>query len=129
MKHAVGRKQVCGTKRRNQEFETEKVLENAVEPTAHLMSDAAKAFVAVGQKFAAHDTINHRAKEYVRGSVHANSAEGFSTCNRAPNAPDTRRRHRHPIEDCCLWMIKAAGIGEQTLRCPQISCAGPNAVL
>ena len=61
------------------EFETEKVLENAIEPTAHLMSDAAKAFVAVGQKFAAHDTINHRAKDYVRGSVHANSAEGFNS--------------------------------------------------
>ena len=58
------------------EFETKKVLENLVEPTAHLMSDVAKAFVAVGQKFAAHDTINHRAKDYVRGSVHANLAEG-----------------------------------------------------
>ena len=61
------------------EFETEKVLEKEVEQTAHLMSDAAKSLVAVGQKFAAHDTVNHRAKEYVRGSVHANSAEGFNS--------------------------------------------------
>ena len=118
MKHAVGRKQVCGTKRRNQEFETEKVLENAVEPTAHLMSDAAKAFVAVGQKFAAHDTINHRAKEYVRGSVHANSAEGFSTCNRAPNAPDTRRRHRHQIERLLSLDDKGGGYWRTNLEVP-----------
>ena len=61
------------------EFETEKVLEHAVKPTAHLMSDAAKAFCAVGQKFAAHDTVNHRARDYVRGGVHANSAEGFTS--------------------------------------------------
>jgi hypothetical protein len=61
------------------EFETEKVLETAVEPTAYLMSDAAKAIVAVGQKFAAHDTVNHRAKGYVRGAVHANLGDGFNS--------------------------------------------------
>ena len=61
------------------EFETEKVLEHEVEPLAHLMSDSAKAFIAIGQKFAAHETVNHRAKEYVRGCVHANSAEGFNS--------------------------------------------------
>ena len=61
------------------EFETEKVLGKEVEQTAHLMSDGAKALVAVGQKFAAHDTVNHRAKEYVRGTVHTNSVEGFNS--------------------------------------------------
>lgn len=61
------------------EFETEKVLEREIEPTAHLMSDGWKAFVAVGRKFTAHDTVQHAAQIYARGDVHANSAEGFNS--------------------------------------------------
>ena len=37
--------------------EVERVLEKEVEPAAHLMSDEWKAFVAVGQNFAAHETV------------------------------------------------------------------------
>jgi hypothetical protein len=58
--------------------EAERVLETAVDPDAHLMSDEWKAFVAVGGAFRAHDTVRHSQREYVRGSVHANSAEGFN---------------------------------------------------
>jgi hypothetical protein len=58
--------------------EVERVLEKEVAPTAHLMSDEWKAFVAVGQNFAAHETVQHGRREYVRGSVHANSVEGFN---------------------------------------------------
>ena len=53
--------------------EVERVLEKAIDPKAHLMSDQWKAFVAVGQQFAAHDTVQHARREYVRGPVHANS--------------------------------------------------------
>jgi hypothetical protein len=60
-------------------FEAERVLEKEVEPEAHLMSDEWKAFVAVGRSFAAHDTVQHSRQEYVRGDVHANSAEGFNS--------------------------------------------------
>jgi transposase-like protein len=31
----------------------------------------------VGADFSAHETVNHTAKEYVRGDVHTNSAEGY----------------------------------------------------
>ena len=58
--------------------EVERVLDKEVEPTAHLMSDEWKAFVAVGQNFAAHETVQHGRREYVRGPVHANSVEGFN---------------------------------------------------
>ena len=58
--------------------ETERILEKEVEPEAHLMSDEWKAFIAVGQGFAGHDTVSHSKHEYVRGSVHANSTEGFN---------------------------------------------------
>jgi ISXO2 transposase-like protein/transposase-like zinc ribbon protein len=58
--------------------EVERVLEKEVEPEAHLMSDEWKAFIAVGQNFAMHETVQHARREYVRGAVHANSAEGFN---------------------------------------------------
>ena len=58
--------------------EVERVLEKEVDATAHLMSDEWKAFVAVGPSFAAHETVRHGRREYVRGRVHANSVEGFN---------------------------------------------------
>jgi transposase-like protein len=61
------------------QFEAERVLETAVKPEAHLMSDEWTAFVALGQNFAAHETVQHRQQEYVRDDVHANSAEGFNS--------------------------------------------------
>ena len=60
-------------------IEAERVLDEDVESEAHLMSDEWKAFIAVGQRFAAHDTVQHSRQEYVRGQVHANSAEGFNS--------------------------------------------------
>jgi len=42
------------------------------------MSDGWKAFAALGGAFAAHDSVCHSEREYVRGLVHANSAEGFN---------------------------------------------------
>ncbi|MBK8176650.1 MAG: transposase [Rhodospirillales bacterium] len=45
----------------------------------HLMSDAWSTFAAVGQSFAAHDTVQHAKREYARGTVHANSVEGFNS--------------------------------------------------
>jgi hypothetical protein len=49
-----------------------------VDATAHLMSDQWKAFLSIGEAFAAHDTVRHSSREYARGSAHANSAEGFN---------------------------------------------------
>jgi transposase-like protein len=60
------------------EIEASLVLEDTVEPTAHLMSDEWKSFMSAGQGFAAHDTVCHSQKDFVRGIVHVNSAEGFS---------------------------------------------------
>jgi hypothetical protein len=60
------------------EIEASLVLEDTVEPTAHLMSDEWKSFMSAGQGFLAHDTVCHSRKDFVRGIVHANSAEGFS---------------------------------------------------
>lgn len=43
------------------EAEANRVLTEAVEPSAHLMSDEWKAFVSLGSAFAAHDTAHHKA--------------------------------------------------------------------
>lgn len=60
------------------EREAGRMLNDTVDPSAHLMSDEWKAFVSIGQAFAAHDTVRHSQREYARGPVHANSAEGFN---------------------------------------------------
>jgi hypothetical protein len=59
------------------EAEADRVLTEAVEPSAHLMSDEWKAFVSPGSAFAAHETVHHKAREYAGGPVHINSAEGL----------------------------------------------------
>jgi hypothetical protein len=38
-------------------------LDKAVEPPAHILSDEWKAFIAVGQTFAAHGMVRHSTQE------------------------------------------------------------------
>ena len=60
------------------EREVRRVLGENVDLSAHLMSDEWKSFVSIGEEFTAHDTVRHSDREYARGFVHANSAEGFN---------------------------------------------------
>jgi hypothetical protein len=60
------------------EREARRVLGATVDRSAYLMSDEWKSFLSVGEAFAAHDTVCHSEREYVRGGVHANAAEGFN---------------------------------------------------
>jgi transposase-like protein len=57
----------------------ERAAETQIEPHAHLMSDEAKAFMAIGESFAKHETVKHSSHEYVRDTVHVNSVEGFNS--------------------------------------------------
>ncbi|GIL01252.1 MAG: DDE transposase [Alphaproteobacteria bacterium] len=41
------------------------------------MTDEARHYVQIGPEFAAHGTVTHSEKEYVRGIVHTNTVEGF----------------------------------------------------
>jgi hypothetical protein len=89
--------------------EAERVLEAAVDPDAHLMSDEWKAFVAIGSAFfAAHDTVRHSQREYVRGSVHANSAEGFNDRVRA-RSPASSITSAPTMLTCILARSVSAG--------------------
>ncbi|HEX4172760.1 MAG TPA: IS1595 family transposase, partial [Acetobacteraceae bacterium] len=60
------------------EREAHRVLRENVDLAAQLMSDEWKSFVSIGQAFAAHDMVRHAGREYARGLVHANSAEGIN---------------------------------------------------
>ncbi len=48
-----------------------------VSAEANLMTDQAGMYNNVGKAFASHQTVNHSIKEYVRGSAHTNTVEGF----------------------------------------------------
>jgi hypothetical protein len=53
------------------------ILRRNAHRTSHLMSDDAKYYVEVGKEFADHHSVNHSAGEYVRGTVHTNTIEGY----------------------------------------------------
>jgi transposase-like protein len=52
------------------------VVENILRET-RLHTDESKLYTGSEHLFASHETVKHSAKEYVRGDVHTNSAEGY----------------------------------------------------
>jgi len=44
---------------------------------SRFMTDEANVYRGIGWNFASHGTVNHSAKEYVRGDVHSNTVEGY----------------------------------------------------
>jgi transposase-like protein len=52
------------------------VLEN-IDRESRLHTDESKLYHGAALHFASHETVKHSAKEYVRGDVHTNSAEGY----------------------------------------------------
>jgi transposase-like protein len=56
----------------------ERVLRERVDPAkTHLETDASSSYATFGGDFASHQTVDHKAGEYVRGIVSTNSAENF----------------------------------------------------
>jgi transposase-like protein len=54
-----------------------KIVLNNIYRETELNTDESGIYTAVGRKFAAHETVNHSAKEYARGDVTTNTVEGF----------------------------------------------------
>lgn len=48
-----------------------------VRQDAHLMTDESPLYPGIGKHMAAHDSVKHSNKEYVRGKAHTNTVEGF----------------------------------------------------
>lgn len=53
------------------------ILRDNVSKEALLYSDEASHYHTARKEFAAHEVVNHRADEYVRGDVHTNTIEGY----------------------------------------------------
>ena len=53
-------------------------IKQFVDKDAHLMTDELQSYRTVGKLFAAHDSVNHAKKEFVRGDAHNNTAESFN---------------------------------------------------
>jgi len=53
------------------------ILRQNMAKEAVLYTDEASHYSAIGKEFAAHEWVNHRADEYVRGAVHTNTIEGY----------------------------------------------------
>jgi transposase-like protein len=54
-----------------------KIVRDNVSRESRLHTDESRLYIKVGTEFAAHETVNHTAKEYARGDVTTNSVEGY----------------------------------------------------
>jgi transposase-like protein len=54
-----------------------KIVRENIARETRLHTDESNLYPKVGKDFAAHETVKHSAREYVRGDVHTNSAEGY----------------------------------------------------
>ena len=46
------------------------------------MTDEHQSYKEIGREFISHDSVNHSRDEYVRGTVHTNTVEGYSIFKR-----------------------------------------------
>jgi transposase-like protein len=53
------------------------ILLSQIAKDAHLMTDEASMYTAVGKEFASHNVVTHSSGEYVRGKAHTNTIEGY----------------------------------------------------
>jgi transposase-like protein len=57
--------------------EVQDAIRELVDTKSHMMTDELNVYHGLDMGFAAHDAVTHSKKEYVRGNVHTNTAEGF----------------------------------------------------
>jgi transposase-like protein len=53
------------------------ILKEQISPNSHLRTDESGVYWRAGEGFTSHQTVNHSAKEYVRGDAHTNTVEGY----------------------------------------------------
>jgi len=53
------------------------ILQEQISPKSDLRTDESGVYTEIGKSFASHETVNHSAKEYVRGDAHTNTVEGY----------------------------------------------------
>jgi transposase-like protein len=58
-------------------FTVGKIVSENIAKESRLHTDESPLYKSIGKNFAAHETVHHSSKEYVRGDIHTNSTEGF----------------------------------------------------
>jgi transposase-like protein len=53
------------------------ILKEQISPSSHIRTDESAVYWPATHGFASHETVNHSAKEYVRGDAHTNTIEGY----------------------------------------------------
>jgi transposase-like protein len=53
------------------------VIARHASPASHLRTDELHAYTGIGWNFASHEAVKHSADEYVRGTAHTNTIEGY----------------------------------------------------
>ena len=53
------------------------IVRDNIHRETRLHTDESKLYAKIGSQFAAHETVTHSHKEYVRGDVHTNTVEGY----------------------------------------------------
>lgn len=98
-----------------------KALTEHVAEDVRLMTDELGAYRQIGKRFASHETVEHGAKEYVRGDVHINTAEGyFSQLKRSIDGThhhvSRRHLHRYLSEFDHRYNTRTDADGERTVQ-------------
>lgn len=97
-----------------------RILTERVALTAHLMTDEHRGYREVGARFAGHDSVNHSKDEYVRGTVHVNSAESVHALLKRGvigihHHWSTKHLHRYLAEFDFRWNERKTSDGERTV--------------
>ena len=53
------------------------IIRDNVDKTSVIMTDDFKSYIGLKREFVGHEVIKHSKKEYVRGDIHTNTAEGY----------------------------------------------------
>jgi transposase-like protein len=93
-----------------------------------LMTDEWRSYQQLGDEFASHGTVEHGAKEYVRGDIHTNTIEGyFSVFKRGMKGVyqhcSEKHLHRYLAEFDFRYSNRA-GLGVNDLMRAEIAAAG-----
>jgi transposase-like protein len=54
-----------------------RIVADNIAHESRLHTDESRLYIGAGELFVSHETVKHSAKEYARGDVHTNSAEGY----------------------------------------------------
>jgi hypothetical protein len=95
-------------------------VKEEVDRQARLVTDEFRSYKGLGSEYAAHDTVCHGTKEYVRGDVHTNTAESSHALVKRGiegiyHNVSREYLHRYLWQFDFLWNYRKLNDGERTI--------------